>query len=1070
MNRRFFGKRTLCWILFAFLIVQAAPSFAAKSSATLKVAFYPLEGFFEYDAKGNEIGYGVDLLSKISEYTGIRFEYVPMATWEATKEALLSGEADIRMPGSLPSTPSTTLGYTSESVMDTYHAIMTLNSRDDLYYNDRDSFSGLTIAMTENLYHKTDIQTYLSGVGINEGHIRLCDGYAECRAALMNGSVDALISNVMDLTDDMKILARFYSVPSYLSMTLGNPYLSVLNDALYEIKMDCPTFLPHLYEKYYPERTITPITREEAEFIKNSPTITVGMIPTRYPFSLYDAESGTITGINADILTWISDYTGLRFQMVPLQQQERTVDALTQGRVDIVCGVLNTSAYRNDTSLRISEPFNSTKITIVKRTKVPYEPSGNLTALINTSFKGLQDYIEANYPNWKIAYRDTTEQCLDALMNGEADVFLQNVYVLNNFLQKPKYSSLEMLATSFISEENCFLGTAAADPLLFSVLNKAIKVMPEDTLNSIIISNTTARPYQFTIEDTLIKYKTPILIIAFMALALIALFIAIIATRQKNFLHIKAKNVQLADAYEQARVASQAKGDFLARMSHEIRTPMNAVIGMTTLALDHIGEPEEVKQYLNKIALSSHVLLSIINDVLDMSAIESGKIKIDHAPFDFKQMIESLSSVYYAQCHAKGVHFETQLVGHTDERLIGDQLRVNQILMNLLSNAVKFTDHGTVRLTITQQKVANSELYLQFLITDTGCGIDQEMLHRLFLPFEQETADTARKHGGSGLGLSIVKSLVTLMNGAIDVKSERGKGTEVSVSLPFESCEQRGETGKADLQRLRVLVIDCEQDAKTYTSEILTRIGVAYDYAGSGEEALAKLENATNAGNPFNICIIDWSMANGVDITKRIRAAYDRDAVMIIVSNYDHSGLDEATQAAGADRMITKPLFQSTLFDTLMSLSEGRLVRHDSQAGSYDLHGHTVLLAEDNEMNRMVGVGLLKKAGISCETAVNGKAAYDLLIASEVGHFDAVLMDIQMPIMDGYEATKAIRASSHPDAKTIPIIAMTANAFLEDIAAALQCGMNDHVAKPIELDVLLGALDRAFKRKDGTMQ
>lgn len=254
---------------------------------------------------------------------------------------------------------------------------------------------------------------------------------------------------------------------------------------------------------------------------------------------------------------------------------------------------------------------------------------------------------------------------------------------------------------------------------------------------------------------------------------------------------LQAKNVQLAEAYEQARVASNAKSDFLARMSHEIRTPMNAIIGLTTLAADHADDPREVREDLNKVAISSRVLLSIINDILDMSAIESGKLKIAHAPFDFKQLISSLTTVYYAQCKAKGIGFQTKLSGSVDEWLVGDQLRVNQILMNLLSNAVKFTDSGEVRLSVEQWgERRQGKTFLRFTVSDSGCGMDRGMIERLGRPFEQESADTARRHGGSGLGISIVKNLVGMTGGALDVKSVKGEGTTFTVSLPFDSCNK----------------------------------------------------------------------------------------------------------------------------------------------------------------------------------------------------------------------------------------------------------------------------------------
>lgn len=1058
---------TICALLFLSL---AAPCLAVSDGQTLKVAFYQLDGFFEYAEDGTETGYGVDLLKKISEYTGIRFEYVPADTWEQTKKMLLSGEADIRMPGTLPSAPSTDLGYTGESVVETYHALMALNSRDDLYYKDYENFAHLKIAISKYLYGNTAVHKYLDDVGITAENLVFFDGYAPCREALDKGEVDAVISNIMDLTDDMKILARFNSVSNYISMPLGSPYLEVLENALHEIKMDDPTFIPALYQTYYPERTVVPFTREEAEYIKSAGVITIGNLPNRHPFSSYDEKSGTLSGITEEILAWIGEYTGLEFQQLPIDLTEKPISALKSGKFDIVAGIIKNQQFERDNTIILSDSFNSSSISVVKRKDYFFDPQAVQTVAVKTSFQAMQYYIKENYPQYSVTYRDTDEQCLDAVMSGEADVMLQNVYVINHLLQKPKYQSIEMLPTSFVTEENCVavLSSDADNAILISIINKAIKMLPEETRNSIILANTTAEPYEYTLEDTYYKFKSAILIIGVLLFVALCLCTVILIVRHKNAVRIKRKNVQLAEAYQQAQVASLAKGEFLARMSHEIRTPMNAIIGMTTLAMDHADTPELVREDLSKVALSSRMLLSIINDVLDMSAIESGKLQIAQAPFDFKQLITSLTTVYYAQCQAKGISFEVKITGAVDETLIGDQLRLNQILMNLLSNAVKFTDCGTVSLVINKRLIGQDKLFLEIRVLDTGCGMNEEMLSRLGRPFEQANARTAQEHGGSGLGLSIVKSLVGLMNGSFDVQSSEGEGSAFFVGLPLERFTQ-GETRTiSETQKLRVLVVDDEQDARDYAATVLKHIGVRSSCAVSGEKALQMLRQAAAECDPFNVCIIDWKMPemNGVEVTKRIRAEFGSDSVVIIASAYDYSEMEGEATWAGADRFVTKPLFQSTVFDLLMSLSGGRLAKSGAADALCDFSGRRVLMAEDNDINCIVGVGLLGKANIVCETAANGEIALDMFSASAPGYYDAVLMDVQMPVMDGYEATKTIRASAHPEANTIPIIAMTANAFTKDVSAALQCGMNDHVAKPIELSTLLAALERAFKERE----
>ena len=1062
-------RASLCGLLCALTLLSTAlPCLAAGRAETFRVAFYPLDGFFEYDAEGKESGYGVELLDKLSEYMGCRFTYVKAETWEDTKALLLAGEADIRMPGTLPANPSAQLAYSGESVMDSYRAVMALKSREDLYYKDYAHFSDLTFAMTRGFFGNTEVRDYLDQIGVSEEDLLLCGGYEDCRAALDTGEADAVISNIMDLTDELKVLARFNSVSNYLSMRIDDERLAELDAALNELKMDEPSFLPLLYQEYYPERAATPLTREEAAYVASAGVITVGQIEGRAPLSYVDEETGRISGMFVDVCDLIAEKSGLRFEYALLGAGERGVDWLQDKGAALVAGVMYSSLTSPSPALLHSATAFPSSVVVVGRKGESFDQDGRWTLAMPIGYIGGEAYIKANYPGVTIRMYDDNEECLEAILDGEADALLQDIYVSREALQSPRFDELEIYPAYEIEENMKLVMLGSGDERLISVINKALVSITQDELDDIIVANSIARPYHQTIQDFYYQYRQPIHIIC--ALLAIAFFLLtlVLVSRSRHNRTIRAKNKELELAYEGAQVASRAKGEFLARMSHELRTPMNAIIGMTTLAKDHTDQPLTIAEDLNKIELSSKVLLSIINDVLDMSAIESGKLKIGHAPFDLKQTVSSLSTVYYAQCHAKGIAFEAALRGDIDEWLVGDQLRVNQVLLNLLSNAVKFTEKGGVKLTIEQREVQQDKLYLHFTVADTGCGMAPEMIDRLFQPFEQESARTARDHGGSGLGLSIVKSLVMLMGGAVDVRSAPGAGSTFSVDLPFERCDQAADAvlgGKA----LRVLLADDERDARDYAEAVLTRIGVRHTVVASGAEALAAMERSARESDLFNVCILDWRMPemDGLEVTRRLRRLYDHEAVIVIASAYDQTAMDDRAREAGADRSLPKPLFQSDLFDLLMSLSGGTLVTDKSAEKVYDFTGRHVLLVEDNEMNRIVGVGLLRKLGVSCDLAENGKLALERFTASAPGDYDAILMDMKMPVMDGYEATRAIRASAHPLASTIPILAMTADAFTENIAQALQCGMNDHISKPIDLNVLASALDRAFHLNEG---
>lgn len=539
--------------------------------------------------------------------------------------------------------------------------------------------------------------------------------------------------------------------------------------------------------------------------------------------------------------------------------------------------------------------------------------------------------------------------------------------------------------------------------------------------------------------------------------------------RDKRMLELQAMHASLTDALAAAEKSNAAKGEFLSRMSHEIRTPLNAVIGYVTIAYDsaeHLpqsSEADKIIDCLTKSRTASRHLLAIINDVLDISAIESGKMKIAAQSFDFKQLITSVSSMFYTQAKAKGLRFEVVLQGLTEETVIGDQLRVNQILMNLLSNAVKFTpEGGKVMLTISQLIIRDEDVYMRIQVSDTGIGMTQAFMERLFRPFEQQDASIGVRFGGTGLGLSITRNLVQMMNGAIHVDSEEGCGSTFTVELPFGIEPAREITsGLHDFSHVRALVVDDEENTCDYMMHMLHRCGVLCETVTSGERAIERLLEAKQEGFPFNLCLLDWKMPDmdGITLVREIREMVGGDIPVILVSAYDSSEVADEARSAGVTKLVTKPLFQSTVFDLLIHTYGVHPVAKEVLVDN-NFEGCSLLLAEDNEMNREIATVILESAGFIVDTVEDGAAAVKRFSDAPENTYTAILMDIQMPVMNGYEATSAIRALDRADAKTIPIIAVTANAFARDVTASLAAGMNAHISKPIDVDGLYQTLRR----------
>ena len=521
----------------------------------------------------------------------------------------------------------------------------------------------------------------------------------------------------------------------------------------------------------------------------------------------------------------------------------------------------------------------------------------------------------------------------------------------------------------------------------------------------------------------------------------------------------------IEDALARAEVANKAKTTFLSNMSHDIRTPMNAIIGYTTLATTHIDNKEQVQDYLGKIMSASNHLLSLINDVLDMSRIESGRIQLDEAECSLAEVMHELRNILQADMKAKRLNFYIDTVDVFDENVICDRLRLNQILLNLLGNAVKFTEPGGSISVRICQKPAETKEYgkYEFHVRDTGIGMSEDFIAHIFEPFERERTSTVSGIQGTGLGMPITKNIVGMMGGTIDVKSEKGKGTEFIVELPLKKMSTAGvEIKIEEMEGLHALVVDDDFNTCDSVTNMLIQIGMRAEWTMSGKEAILRTKQAISRNDEYRVYVIDWLVPdmNGIEIARQIRKEVGEDAPIIILTAYDWTDIEAEGRAAGVTAFCSKPLFFSDLRRCLIEVLHPGTEKAKTEPDYQKIAaGQKLLLVEDNDLNREIAGEILSEAGFIVEEAENGKEAVEQLIRKGAGYYQVVLMDIQMPIMDGYEATKAIRALDDPALANIPIIAMTANAFEEDKKKAYETGMNAHVAKPIEVKKLFETLE-----------
>ena len=535
-------------------------------------------------------------------------------------------------------------------------------------------------------------------------------------------------------------------------------------------------------------------------------------------------------------------------------------------------------------------------------------------------------------------------------------------------------------------------------------------------------------------------------------------------TEQKDMMRELAQQREsLSIALEEANQANKAKTAFLSNMSHEIRTPMNAIIGLDRIVLSDPGISETTRQHVEKIGWSAQHLLSIINDILDMSRIESGRMTVKNEEFSFAKALAQVNTIISEQCRDKGIEYECRVNGAVDDYYIGDDMKLRQVMINILGNAVKFTPSGgTVKFVVETIAQFNGKTTLRFTFSDTGIGMSQDYLPKLFDAFSQEDSSSTNRFGSTGLGMAITKSFIELMNGTISVESEKDKGTTFTVTVTLIDCDHKNSVKEENVlhpHEMSVLVIDDDPIACEHAQLVLGQVGVNCEKALSGAEGLQMARVRYARREPYNLILVDWRMPDmdGLETTRQIRAAVGTDTPVIILTSYNWDEIADEAKAAGVDTFVAKPLFAGTVLDEFEEAFKKKDTKRVRE--KVDLKHRRVLLAEDVTVNAEIMIMVLSMREIQVDHAENGRIAVEMFEDHEEGYYDAVLMDMRMPEMDGLEATRRIRALNRSDAKTVPIIALTANAFDEDVQRSMQAGLNAHLSKPVEPDILFETLE-----------
>lgn len=699
-----------------------------------------------------------------------------------------------------------------------------------------------------------------------------------------------------------------------------------------------------------------------------------------------------------------------------------------------------------------------------------YEVDGERFSAIGMLYNrsGLDDLIKVNDYDGQAILFSVDENGIVIYTNQEDEKFERNYALLEHMQSEKKitdsqYKSLKKKLESGengmeqieVNGSSCYFGFCQLE----STKNEIVGIVPVSVLNESLIE------YQELAVQMIV-----FTIILFMLLSLaLMLFISKAASATQKAQYEEEKRrireeamVALEIEKERADHANHAKSQFLSNMSHDIRTPMNAIVGFTSLAITHIDDKERLQNYLRKICTSSEHLLSLINDVLDMSRIESGKMKIIEAECSISVMTHDLRSILVSSINAKRLDFFIDTIDVEHEDVICDKLRVNQVLINITSNAIKYTQPGgTIAVKIKEKPNAPEGFAdFEFSVKDNGIGMSEEFVKTIFEPFTREHSSTVSQIEGTGLGMAITKNIVDMMGGSISVHSVPGEGSEFTVKLRFRTTKNKKMiTVIPKLKGFRALVADDNMDSCGSVTKMLRTIGMRPEWTTSGKEAVFRSEMAIDENDPFKVYIIDWLMPdmNGVEVVRRIREKIGDDVPIIILTAYDWSDIEKEAREAGVTAFCSKPLFLSELYD-ILHCSGDECEEVIEENSSEEFFGKRVLLVDDVKNNREITAAILRETGIEVETGENGKEAIEMVAGSEPGYYDLILMDVMMPVMDGYDATEIIRNLENRQLASIPIIAMTANAFEEDRQNALNAGMDDYLSKPVQNERLFAML------------
>ena len=929
-------KKRLCLSILALIMLLFVPVFAYASeiksdgkttqamkeeNKTVRVGYFPYANFQEGGYGEHKQGAGYEYLQKISYITGWKYEYV-YGSFKECLDMLADGEIDLL--GSVSYTPerAESIDYSTYAEGTERYWIYTREEHANLADGDLKQMNGCRIGATDGSYQKELLEKWLDSNQI-QAEVVICKGYDEMIEKLDADELDALVIPVLSVNSDFIAIANIGASDCYFGVSKSRPdLLKELNSAMEEINNTETDYSSKLYARYEGKAVINyALNKEEKQWLDaHENTICVGYLKDNLPFC--GEENGKLTGILGTVLDTVQEKYKITIKAVPCSTGEQMNEALQSGEIDIAGPIIQDLYTQEQFQVILTdEIFDITPVVIYKGNE--YRSSLSTIAATDTSLYS-ELMVSFLFPDAEIKQYDTQEECLEAVANGKAGATVIPSSKINLLNESPMTKSLSF--AEMAKRQELALFTKRENRRAATIINKAIE-QSSNVLNGVVLAQNSVSEKKMTLQDVFAEYGGLAVGVSFVIVFVLLLLVYSLSVSRK-------KQMEALKEAQDANAANIAKTTFLNHMSHDIRTPMNAIVGFTDIAMKRKPD-KEVENCLKKIRQSSEYLMTLINDVLDISRIESGKLEYKPVPADLRDIINTVSSIARGYMENRDLNFCVSREELKTPYVMADELRIREVLLNIISNAVKFTKDGGTISFVAENCPGNDEhhVIVRYRISDTGIGMSEEFQSRIFDEFTQENDGARTSYKGTGLGMAIAKKYVDLMGGKIEVSSRQGIGSTFTVEIPLRIAEQ-----------------------------VLTE----------KEEKLRK---------------------------------------------------------------------------------------------EMDLHGLHVLLAEDNDLNAEIAVSLLEEQGMIVTRAADGKSALLQFCNTAPGTFDLILMDVMMPEMNGYETTKAIRnLSDRPDGKEIPIVAMTANAFAEDVQAALDAGMDDHVAKPMDMDILISAIEKCVKR------